>query len=208
MVTYPFLAERLGLDFVNTELVSGGERVELLAGFADLLEWCAEAGVISAAQAATLRHRWDGRPEARRAHRRALELRAALRAMAARLAAGRDDVPAASLEAINAALAGADTARRVVRTRDGYAMRTEPVFETPDQLLAPIAESAAALLTAGDRTRVRACQNPGCVLVFYDTTKNRGRRWCSMAACGNRAKVAAHYRRAREGGQGRSSRTS
>jgi predicted RNA-binding Zn ribbon-like protein len=207
MVTLPFLGERLCLDFVNTELVSGGERVDLLGGFSELLGWCTRAGVITAAQAGTLRQRWDGRSEGHRAHRRALELRAALRAMAERLAGGRDDVPAAALEAINAVLARAQTGRRVVRTRDGYAMRAEPAFETADQLLAPIAESAAALLTADDRARVRACQNPECVLVFYDTTKNKGRRWCSMAACGNRAKVAAHYRRAREG-QGRSSRTS
>jgi predicted RNA-binding Zn ribbon-like protein len=33
------------------------------------------------------------------------------------------------------------------------------------------------------------------VLFFYDTTKNHARRWCSMAFCGNRHKVAAHYRR-------------
>ena len=208
MVTFTFLGERLCLDFVNTELVSGGERVDLLGGFSELLEWCTRAGAITAAQAGALRRRWNGRPEGLRAHRRALELRAALRTMAERLAAGRDDVPAASLDAINAVLAGARTGRRVVRTRDGYAIRAEPAFETPDQLLTPIAESAAALLTADDRTRVRACQNEACVLVFYDTTKNKGRRWCSMAACGNRAKVAAHYRRSRDGGQGRSSRTS
>jgi predicted RNA-binding Zn ribbon-like protein len=35
------------------------------------------------------------------------------------------------------------------------------------------------------------------VLFFYDTTKNHARRWCSMAFCGNRHKVAAHYRRLR-----------
>jgi predicted RNA-binding Zn ribbon-like protein len=35
------------------------------------------------------------------------------------------------------------------------------------------------------------------VLLFYDTTKNHARHWCSMSLCGNRHKVAAHYRRRR-----------
>jgi predicted RNA-binding Zn ribbon-like protein len=35
------------------------------------------------------------------------------------------------------------------------------------------------------------------VLFFYDTTKNHARHWCSMTICGNRSKVAAHYRRLR-----------
>ena len=60
-------------------------------------------------------------------------------------------------------------------------------------------------LTA-DLSLVKACQNPQCVLFFYDTTKNHARRWCSMAACGNRAKVAAHYQRARRPAPGKTSR--
>jgi predicted RNA-binding Zn ribbon-like protein len=68
-------------------------------------------------------------------------------------------------------------------------------------LLVPIAESAAGLLTADDLTLVRKCQNPQCILYFYDTTRNHARRWCSIAVCGNRAKVATHYRRRRQGPQ-------
>jgi predicted RNA-binding Zn ribbon-like protein len=52
------------------------------------------------------------------------------------------------------------------------------------------------LLTA-DATRVRACAHPDCVLHFYDTSPKRSRRWCSMASCGNRAKAARHYAKAR-----------
>jgi predicted RNA-binding Zn ribbon-like protein len=46
--------------------------------------------------------------------------------------------------------------------------------------------------------RIRRCQNPACVLWFFDTTRNGTRRWCSMAACGNRAKARRHYDRARK----------
>jgi hypothetical protein len=41
------------------------------------------------------------------------------------------------------------------------------------------------------------CDGSGCVLWFLDTFRNGGRRWCSMAACGNRAKAHAHYHRGR-----------
>lgn len=53
--------------------------------------------------------------------------------------------------------------------------------------------------TTLDRTRIRRCQGDRCGLVYYDTSKNRSRRWCDMAACGNRAKAAAHYRRTKQG---------
>jgi len=37
----------------------------------------------------------------------------------------------------------------------------------------PVAESAMDLLCDGDPTLVRKCENPACVLYFYDATKNR-----------------------------------
>jgi predicted RNA-binding Zn ribbon-like protein len=67
--------------------------------------------------------------------------------------------------------------------------------ETPAQLLAPLAETAARLLVAGDFNLVRKCEHPDCTLCFYDRTKSHRRRWCSMAVCGNRHKVASFRRR-------------
>jgi predicted RNA-binding Zn ribbon-like protein len=64
-------------------------------------------------------------------------------------------------------------------------------------LLVPVAESAAWLLTRGEPGLVRRCDGEHCVLHFYDATKNRTRRWCSMDGCGSRAKAAAYYRRRR-----------
>ena len=62
----------------------------------------------------------------------------------------------------------------------------------------PVAEAAAHLLVDGDRTRIRQCHADDCRWWFEDTSKNGRRKWCSMARCGNRAKVAAHYKRHRE----------
>ena len=43
--------------------------------------------------------------------------------------------------------------------------------------------------------RFRICGDPGCSAVFYDRSRNRTGKWCSMAACGNRAKVRAFRER-------------
>ncbi|MDF3932089.1 CGNR zinc finger domain-containing protein [Pseudomonas citronellolis] len=67
-----------------------------------------------------------------------------------------------------------------------------------EQLLAPLAEQGALLLAEGDFGLVRVCEHPDCTLWFYDRTKSHRRRWCSMALCGNRHKVAEHRKRQRE----------
>jgi predicted RNA-binding Zn ribbon-like protein len=64
-----------------------------------------------------------------------------------------------------------------------------------DWLLAAIARSAAELTSEGSSARLRICSNPSCGLFFYDNSRTRRRRWCSMSLCGNRHKVAAFSRR-------------
>lgn len=79
-----------------------------------------------------------------------------------------------------------------------HAHRTE---FAPLRLLAPLADSASELLCEGDASRVHRCGNPKCVLYFYDTTRNRRRRFCTPEGCGNRVKAAARYRRSKESGK-------
>lgn len=67
--------------------------------------------------------------------------------------------------------------------------------QTTEQFLAPIAEAAAKLLVEGDFNLIRRCEHPECILWFYDRTKAHKRRWCSMALCGNRHKVAEFRKR-------------
>jgi len=62
-------------------------------------------------------------------------------------------------------------------------------------LLAAIARSAAELVVQGQAAPLKRCANPECRLFFYDDSRTRQRRWCSMAVCGNRHKVAAFLRR-------------
>jgi predicted RNA-binding Zn ribbon-like protein len=62
-------------------------------------------------------------------------------------------------------------------------------------LLAAIARSGAELIAEGSRNGLQQCSNPNCQLLFYDDSRTHRRKWCSMALCGNRSKVAAFARR-------------
>jgi len=79
----------------------------------------------------------------------------------------------------------------------GASKRHGPSFEkrrrlgSVDALLVPVAEALALLLTEVDLAMVRQCESADCTLWFHDHTKSHRRRWCSMAQCGNRMKVAA-----------------
>ena len=86
----------------------------------------------------------------------------------------------------------------LVQDRPGE-LRLEQRFatDTAEQLLMPVALAAAELLANGNFELVRACESADCVLHFYDRTKSHRRRWCSMATCGNRAKVQTFRARQR-----------
>lgn len=64
--------------------------------------------------------------------------------------------------------------------------------------LAAIARAGVELLGGEWRDRIRECDGGGCAILFVDASRAGDRRWCSMAACGNKAKVAEFRRRRRE----------
>lgn len=186
------------LDLVNTEAMSQGERVDLLTGFDDLVRWLVEAKLLSESEGRAALERWAGRSEGQAVFRLALALRQGLRRTAERLSAGKgpsnEDV-----ELINRVLASRVTHPALVRKAGALVLSAVPEAPSAPQLLVPVAESAAWLLTEGDAALLRRCGNPDCILYFYDLTRNGRRRWCSMDGCGSRAKAAAYYRRQRAG---------
>lgn len=98
------------------------------------------------------------------------------------------------IAALNAALVDAPARRRV--HRGGWDIGVPDV--SASALLAPTLWSAADLLVGHQLARVRQCANPVCGWLFLDTSKSGNRRWCSMSACGNRAKAHRHYLRGKE----------
>lgn len=185
--SFIFRAGVVILDFLNTEIASGGLPADLLSCPADLDDWLVEAKL-------------SPRRSAMQASARALlevkGLRRKLRALFLRLAAGHV-ATSRDLEPINAALRKASG--RLVLESMGGKPRLRFVSEpgrAGDPLLL-IARAAAEFLAEADVSLIRSCGGPDCILLFYDTTKSHTRRWCSMAACGNRSKAAQHYERSK-----------
>ncbi|MEW1891248.1 CGNR zinc finger domain-containing protein [Streptomyces sp. NBC_00523] len=54
------------------------------------------------------------------------------------------------------------------------------------------------LVTTGDAARLKRCAEHTCAWAFWDISKNRSRRWCSMKVCGNRNKSRTYTTRKRE----------
>jgi predicted RNA-binding Zn ribbon-like protein len=200
-MTPPFelVAGRLCLDFVNTvneRPVHAGTRDDL-PDYASLLRWSQQAGILTARGAQKLARRAGEQPaRAQRVLRDAVALRERLhrlfRAIIDRRAPDADD-----LERYSASLAEV-LARRVIRHRDGRFVEEWPAPADLASVLRPVLLSAQQLLSADDHSRIGACAPPeGCGWLYYDTSKNRSRRWCSMETCGNSAKARRHYARLR-----------
>ncbi|MBC8136352.1 MAG: ABATE domain-containing protein [Fibrella sp.] len=179
--TFLYIAGHPALDFLNTEKANeAGDRVELLSAPESVMAWMQEANMVEPPIHDSLLS--DARA-----------LRDALRAL---VIAWTNDAlaPAEPLALLNRVLA---TGAAQPQLTSEFTHRDALLRATTDPLL-PIAESALELLTRHDKALVRKCAGTGCVLWFLDTTKNKRRRWCRMEACGNRAKVSAHYHRQRE----------
>jgi predicted RNA-binding Zn ribbon-like protein len=192
------LAGPLCLEFANTvEAPSGPEPEDFLGDYTGLVRWSWHARAIDASELERLKALADATPRrARRVFAQAIRLRRAVDHVFGATAAGR-------------APAGDDLETLVRQHREALAaaslvgdgQRFSWSYRDADDLRLPlwlVVASAVALLTEGDLARVKQC--PGaddCGWLFYDTSRNGTRRWCSMEGCGSRVKMRRHYERAR-----------
>jgi predicted RNA-binding Zn ribbon-like protein len=123
-------------------------------------------------------------------------LRAAARAIFDALIDG-EPWPEAAVSTVNT-FAAAAPASEAIRVLPGGAS-AERRWHTESQgqaMLAAIAEDAIRLLADEPRrSRLRRCANPSCSIIFL--AKHPRRVWCSGSTCGNRRRVARHYRSTR-----------
>ncbi|MDE3154303.1 MAG: ABATE domain-containing protein [Acidobacteriota bacterium] len=194
----------LCLDFANTIDDRPTRPIELLNGYDALTVWAEQAAVLPSAVEEALRAEAARRPAAAEAALvGARALREAIYAVFSAAAGGRP-APAASLAMLNAALPPSLARRRLVPDApqaDGRPGRIIWRWDFSDHaldgLLAPVVKSAADLLTSADLPRVRECEVATCGWLFVDRSRNRSRRWCDMAVCGNRAKARRYQARTR-----------
>ena len=197
--TVPLEGGHLALDFVNT---IGGLRDqppsaddELFDSYEDLVVWFQRLGVISDADRRRLvRAATADEKAARRALRRARELRELLYATLRPLADGAQP-PAELLERLRDADREALATARLAP--DGDAMRwTWPAPGQLDDPLRPITHAAVELLTGGPLEHLKICGN--CRWLFLDQSRNHSRRWCSMNECGTQMKQRRFVERRRQ----------
>jgi predicted RNA-binding Zn ribbon-like protein len=206
-----FIADSPGLDFLNSTAVPVDTRVEWLDSGEDFLAWIKQAGLAPGDVLNAFRkNALPGELDATAAQARAL--RDWFKPFVYKHM-GKPIEPNAlrQLEPLNQLLArDEEFGQIVVRDRlyrqehpqgekgiSGLIWRRQRRWQSPESLLLPLARSLADLVCTEDFTYVKACEGPECTLLFVDRTRGRGRRWCSMAVCGNRAKQAAHRKRAK-----------
>ncbi|MBA4866834.1 CGNR zinc finger domain-containing protein [Streptomyces sp. PSKA54] len=171
----PFVGEPLALDLLNTLWLEHGRQEDLLGSPTGLRVWLAGHGLADrfSADAASLE-----------------AVLAAREALAAAVTAPGSPSAARQVDEI----LGHGRIRPTL-TAEGPGETTE--FEDPAWGAAWTAAHDYLRLLATAPDRIRLCDQPDCIRYFLDTSRNGARRWCSMALCGNRAKAARHYARAR-----------
>ena len=177
----------LCLEFANTRYWRGQDTpTETLNAPEDLAAWTTANEGLKLAK-----------PPARREFERAIEVRELIHRLFDAHASEKS--PAArDVEALNEALSEAPARTTLKRERGTYAWDVDMRSGTALALLAPVLWTAGDLLAGPRLDRVRRCANPECGWLFLDDSRAGKRRWCSMSACGNRAKARRHYHKSRE----------
>lgn len=189
---------RLCLDFVNTEGVERNSPPDRLESLELFLEWAIRNGLADAERTGDLRR--GSTPETIESFLGAARrLREALYRIFSGIARGEGS-RTADLTVLDRHLR---SALRRLRLRAGDGGFRWSVAEPParlSELLWPVALSAADLLRSDRLERVKECDGETCSWMFIDESRNRSRRWCDMADCGNRAKARRFHRRHRGDG--------
>jgi predicted RNA-binding Zn ribbon-like protein len=167
--------------FVNTRDIEANR--DALATTIGLETWLRGAGLLDA----------DTQPPqppvgaADRTH--AVEVREALRAL---LLANHDNrpAPAEAVRVLNgamrrAALSPSFSVATVAR------WTVEPATGGVDGALGRLLGVVIETMADGTWPRLKACMNDDCQWAFYDKSRARSGKWCSMGVCGNRAKQRA-----------------
>jgi predicted RNA-binding Zn ribbon-like protein len=191
-----FIADSLGLDFLNSIATPVDTPVDWLDSGDGLLKWLAQAKLVPASALDELKARaMPG--ELDNVADQARALREWFRGFV-RKHMGRPLTPKAlrELGPLNKLLerdeAFSQISRHHQRDDDRFELRAMRRWRSPESLLLPIGEALAKFVCEEDFANIKACEGHSCTLIFADHTRRRARRWCSMAICGNRAKQAAH----------------
>ena len=187
------LGGRLALNFANLPSYPAAPARHL--SWEELITFLQASQIVSPGRASSLLELPGADPDAaQRLLARSTELRDALRKAFGAMV--REEAIAMQwCEPVNRILRITEGHDELVSAESGWKMEFVAREGGLDWLLAAIARSAAEIIVEGSQARVRVCANPACGLFFSDESRTGRRRWCSMAVCGNRYKVASFARR-------------
>jgi predicted RNA-binding Zn ribbon-like protein len=170
---------RPALDFVNTRRERWRRDVECLLSVDEVVIWLVRARLLPQ----TMKAPASVLAEAR-------ELREAID-VGVRAAVERRLPDPAAVGLIDGWLALAGSRPALLTDQTGRPVLAErPMADSPRRALGMVAYDAARMLgIEAERARVRICGSDTCSARFYDRSPAAGRRWCSMAVCGNQNKA-------------------
>jgi predicted RNA-binding Zn ribbon-like protein len=189
----PLVGSEIAFDLTNTSSGRGGPKhLEHLTCADDVIRWAQHSRVINPSEAAWLANEIGKDPGlARRLLKRTLELRELVYTIGAELAAGRPP-PSIQIEQLTHIHTTCLACAKLVAHGQGFVWSWIAADGPVERILGPISLSILTLLTQTNLSRVKQCQGEHCGWIFFDTTKNKSRRWCEMEVCGNRAKQRRH----------------
>ncbi|MEE8336058.1 MAG: CGNR zinc finger domain-containing protein [Candidatus Neomarinimicrobiota bacterium] len=189
----------LCLEYANTlDWHASDNPVESIHNYEDLVQWFLKVGIISDKEKENiLKKSVISTINSSVIYTQAINLRENIYGIFSAIAGGTEPF-ADDLDKLNILLPDIMNHLQIKYTSNSYSWAWSNLEESPDQILWPLARSAASLLTSPDRKRVGECADDrGCGWLFLDTSKNKSRRWCDMRNCGNRNKVRKYYQKKR-----------
>ncbi|WP_238084380.1 CGNR zinc finger domain-containing protein [Pseudescherichia vulneris] len=177
-----FLADNLALDFINSEYGMGDDRHDCFDDDRSVIDWLETAEVVPKDAVAPPQLLAEAR-----------QLRDAARAVVHAAMKSSE----ADLTVINRILEKGrpETRLKWDQNTQRYHVDVRSAADSSEGLLWPVADALVKLVTDEKFEYVRQCEAHNCILLFHDLSKSHRRRWCSMATCGNRMKVAAFRNR-------------
>lgn len=197
------------MDFVNTRKNRKGVRREMLKSFSDVLDWFQAAGLLNEEERAKTVG-WETSPQwsssLNKITKSIITLRERLEDELLYHVLQGNPLSPDFLTLLNEWLHSHKSYTEIVplqveESEHKQTYRTQRLIMSeagPEQLKSWIAELIVEFLCSQDLQWIHQCENPDCILFFYDNSKNHKRRWCSMKTCGNRMKAAEFYRKKKE----------
>lgn len=177
---FPFRSGTLCLDFVATLAKRGMGDRELLGGPAEFATWLQAAELPATPN-----------PVTQDDVERIIGLREAIYELTRARVDQRDPAGDAVKMVNNVARTGTPAS---LMSPDGRILLV-PEASPLEEILAIVARDTVELFTGRYGNRIRACIGHDCSLYFVDRSRPGSRRWCAMAACGEKASSATYRQR-------------